>query len=151
MAYADIYGPKDTEVLDFEYGGDIYAIVDHYCMQPKCLCNDTNLQVIKINLRKKTQETFFVLKLHLATCQYEVEEMRCTYEEMASVVNHAIMNNLQMLKALKRRYSEMKTAGREIIKKYGQRVKPQVNTVAIGRNDPCPCGSGKKYKNCCQK
>lgn len=21
----------------------------------------------------------------------------------------------------------------------------------IGRNDPCPCGSGKKYKNCCQK
>ncbi|HPA73466.1 MAG: SEC-C domain-containing protein [Spirochaetes bacterium] len=18
-----------------------------------------------------------------------------------------------------------------------------------GRNDPCPCGSGKKYKNCC--
>ncbi len=21
----------------------------------------------------------------------------------------------------------------------------------IGRNDPCPCGSGKKYKNCCLK
>ena len=21
----------------------------------------------------------------------------------------------------------------------------------IGRNDPCPCGSGKKYKNCCMK
>lgn len=20
----------------------------------------------------------------------------------------------------------------------------------VGRNDPCPCGSGKKYKNCCQ-
>ena len=27
-----------------------------------------------------------------------------------------------------------------------------VNTQAkIGRNDPCPCGSGKKYKNCCLK
>jgi preprotein translocase subunit SecA len=22
-------------------------------------------------------------------------------------------------------------------------------TVKIGRNDPCPCGSGKKYKKCC--
>ena len=22
-------------------------------------------------------------------------------------------------------------------------------TVKVGRNDPCPCGSGKKYKNCC--
>ncbi|HPQ79810.1 MAG TPA: SEC-C metal-binding domain-containing protein [Candidatus Dojkabacteria bacterium] len=19
----------------------------------------------------------------------------------------------------------------------------------VGRNDPCPCGSGKKYKKCC--
>ena len=23
--------------------------------------------------------------------------------------------------------------------------------VKIGRNDPCPCGSGKKYKRCCMK
>jgi preprotein translocase subunit SecA len=22
-------------------------------------------------------------------------------------------------------------------------------TVKVGRNDPCPCGSGKKYKKCC--
>ena len=22
-------------------------------------------------------------------------------------------------------------------------------TTAVGRNDPCPCGSGKKYKKCC--
>jgi hypothetical protein len=22
-------------------------------------------------------------------------------------------------------------------------------TAKIGRNDPCPCGSGKKYKKCC--
>ena len=22
-------------------------------------------------------------------------------------------------------------------------------TPAVGRNDPCPCGSGKKYKKCC--
>ncbi|MDZ7295898.1 MAG: SEC-C metal-binding domain-containing protein, partial [candidate division KSB1 bacterium] len=21
--------------------------------------------------------------------------------------------------------------------------------VKVGRNDPCPCGSGKKYKKCC--
>ena len=28
--------------------------------------------------------------------------------------------------------------------------KPYVRKGAkIGRNDPCPCGSGKKYKNCC--
>ena len=27
--------------------------------------------------------------------------------------------------------------------------KPVVNGEKVGRNDPCPCGSGKKYKNCC--
>ena len=24
-------------------------------------------------------------------------------------------------------------------------------SVKVGRNDPCPCGSGKKYKKCCGK
>ncbi|MBE0446740.1 MAG: preprotein translocase subunit SecA [Actinobacteria bacterium] len=27
--------------------------------------------------------------------------------------------------------------------------KPRVNSNKVGRNDPCPCGSGKKYKKCC--
>lgn len=29
--------------------------------------------------------------------------------------------------------------------------KPVVKDKKIGRNDPCPCGSGKKYKQCCGK
>jgi preprotein translocase subunit SecA len=29
-----------------------------------------------------------------------------------------------------------------------QRVQPIVKEKVIGRNDPCPCGSGKKYKHC---
>jgi hypothetical protein len=24
-------------------------------------------------------------------------------------------------------------------------------TKKVGRNDPCPCGSGKKYKKCCEE
>lgn len=27
--------------------------------------------------------------------------------------------------------------------------KPQIDATNVGRNDPCPCGSGKKYKKCC--
>lgn len=27
----------------------------------------------------------------------------------------------------------------------------QRDAAKVGRNDPCPCGSGKKYKNCCGK
>ncbi|HOW60099.1 MAG TPA: SEC-C metal-binding domain-containing protein, partial [Candidatus Omnitrophota bacterium] len=29
--------------------------------------------------------------------------------------------------------------------------KPIINNDKVGRNDPCPCGSGKKYKKCCGK
>jgi preprotein translocase subunit SecA len=28
------------------------------------------------------------------------------------------------------------------------KAEPYVKDEHIGRNDPCPCGSGKKYKNC---
>jgi preprotein translocase subunit SecA len=39
----------------------------------------------------------------------------------------------------KRLYRESKLSGTVIKEKK------------IGRNDPCPCGSGKKYKHCCGK
>ncbi len=32
-----------------------------------------------------------------------------------------------------------------------QKTQPIINLQKVGRNDPCPCGSGKKYKQCCGK
>ena len=32
---------------------------------------------------------------------------------------------------------------------YAPEIKTVRKTEKIGRNDPCPCGSGKKYKHCC--
>ena len=37
----------------------------------------------------------------------------------------------------------------EIAKEYKQSKTVRRATPKIGRNDPCPCGSGKKYKHCC--
>jgi hypothetical protein len=35
---------------------------------------------------------------------------------------------------------------------YRAPVEPIINTAPrVGRNDPCPCGSGKKYKKCCMR
>ena len=31
----------------------------------------------------------------------------------------------------------------------GSTIRRPVARTKIGRNDPCPCGSGKKYKDCC--
>ena len=35
--------------------------------------------------------------------------------------------------------------------KEGVKATPKKATKKVGRNDPCPCGSGKKYKQCCGK
>ena len=35
------------------------------------------------------------------------------------------------------------------VDKNPSKSKPEHMEEKVGRNDPCPCGSGKKYKNCC--
>ena len=37
----------------------------------------------------------------------------------------------------------------QIAKEYKASKTVRRETPKIGRNDPCPCGSGKKYKHCC--
>ena len=46
----------------------------------------------------------------------------------------------------KQKAASVASVGGEAVKK-----RPVVKKAAekIGRNDPCPCGSGKKYKKCC--
>ncbi len=40
---------------------------------------------------------------------------------------------------------------RKHIKKEYNRSKTVIKGEKVGRNDPCPCGSGLKYKKCCGK
>lgn len=47
---------------------------------------------------------------------------------------------------------KVKIERKEAPKPAAKTVMPKnVNLKKVGRNDPCPCGSGKKYKNCCGK
>ncbi len=51
-----------------------------------------------------------------------------------------ILKNLDMIKF-----------GRLTNKQAKEVAEPVKPASTIGRNDPCPCGSGKKYKFCCLK
>ena len=53
-----------------------------------------------------------------------------------------IRNNLEREEVAKGQAVNPKEDGEKVTKK------PVRRSVNIGRNDPCPCGSGKKYKNC---
>ena len=56
---------------------------------------------------------------------------------------------------LKDRYRQIKEIGKRSLakaKKINQLSENnETSTIRkkIGRNEPCPCGSGKKYKKCC--
>ena len=76
------------------------------------------------------------------------------YEMFENLLNK-IDNNIALflLKAEVKQNTERKQTlqgnandGKEKVK-----AKPKRVSTKIGRNDPCPCGSGKKYKNCCGK
>jgi len=52
--------------------------------------------------------------------------------------------------AKKARSKDDVEAERELIEKT-KKVDPIRASREVGRNDPCPCGSGKKFKKCCGK
>lgn len=54
-----------------------------------------------------------------------------------------IRQNIERKEVVKKKITN--DGGKETAKKTPKRVKK------IGRNEPCPCGSGKKYKQCCGK
>ena len=55
------------------------------------------------------------------------------------------MQRVNLVRAMVTNMNAAQNAGAE-------KAKPVTNSSKkVGRNDPCPCGSGKKYKNCCGK
>ena len=45
--------------------------------------------------------------------------------------------------------SKFSEFSKEIDNIENEKIEQKVNNIKIGRNEPCPCGSGKKYKKCC--
>ncbi|SHF89054.1 preprotein translocase subunit SecA [Ornithinibacillus halophilus] len=73
------------------------------------------------------------------------EEMVASIEdEVAKYIMKAqIRDNLQRQAVVKN--TQAVSGGQDEKKKV---KKPYIKKTNVGRNDPCPCGSGKKYKNC---
>jgi preprotein translocase subunit SecA len=66
-----------------------------------------------------------------------------TVRTLLSVVPRQRVERVQVANPLTEGFEGAKTAPKKIV------LTPRVNAAKVGRNDPCPCGSGKKYKKCC--
>ena len=73
------------------------------------------------------------------------------FTDMLKVIDKEI--TLYLLKAEIRQNVEAKKVveGTAENRETKEAKKQPKKVVKVGRNDPCPCGSGKKYKNCCGK
>ena len=74
-------------------------------------------------------------------------ELDIDYEKLYYNMRDAKAEWLFKLASWKNVLSDEKTA--QITREY--REANIAHSNKIGRNDPCPCGSGKKYKKCCGK
>ena len=69
------------------------------------------------------------------------------FDNMLNKINTEI--SIYLLKSEIRQNTERKTVAKKMITNDGKdTVKVQKKSDKVGRNDPCPCGSGRKYKNC---
>ena len=123
---------------------------DKYCSNPKCLCNEAMLTFYKIDDSKQTQEAEFAVRMNLNNFKYDVEFNENEQNQIAEIIKSLRNSQPEVFGILKRRYKEVKNASKAIIKKFSLKEKKEEQPkIEIGRNDPCPCGSGKKYKKCC--
>ena len=82
--------------------------------------------------------------------EYKFEAMDM-FEEMIAIIKEETVKNL--FHVVLQSNLERKQVAKPMAENLGGdgtvEKKPVVKGEKVGRNDPCPCGSGKKYKHCC--
>lgn len=150
-AYRDIlpFGEQLTLVID----GKKYIIFDSYCLRSGCTCTDTILSIFSAepSPKKKIRSAMCDVTLSYAKkswVPYENRELSISVKAARSAIEKQIPDFYKKLKqrhlTLKRIYAHCKK------KHYSPLLLEQSAQIQkVGRNAPCPCGSGKKYKKCC--
>lgn len=99
----------------------------------------------KIEALTMFEEMEAAIQDQIATLMYHVVVANREEENPEQVVNkekEQLKDRLQNAQALH---------GNEVSAAESQKRDRTPDGKKVGRNDPCPCGSGKKYKNCCGK
>lgn len=107
----------------------------------------------KILLRVAGKYPNFIDKINETLQEnYTIDTLLDTYKQQFK--KHKIYSSTSVLyhsTVFSRSIDLVEQAEKEQEKINNQKLSQTVLNKKIGRNDPCPCGSGKKYKNCCLK
>ncbi len=165
LHYSELFHGKEVgEELRFMLGPNEFVVVDQYCIDPLCQCNHAILEFFQ--LQKGIRKTRPILAVDYGfDGSYNFLIRECPKYLGKELLREAIRQIPQFTEILAKRYERMKKVG---VKTIGQKVErglgggmrriaaerqrtSKKKKEKVGRNDPCPCGSGKKYKICCGK
>ena len=143
-----------TELITSEYEEKIKEI-------PEEVTNEFE-KVISLNVIDKYWmeqiNTMAHLKEGIFLRQYAQDNPLRAYTEEGFELFDDMLENidkyvtLYLLKAEIRQNIERKQVAKNTVTNDSKdHAKVQKKSTKVGRNDLCPCGSGKKYKNCCGK
>ena len=132
-------------MLDFNYCNDKYFAEDSYDIDPRNNNRSLKLSFYKLELDQPNQAPIFSSTYFLDERLRDKEDAKLELpnSDMLIAINQSIPD---FNDRLKKRYKEAKKVGIELLKN-SPGVKVQEGNIKP--NEPCPCGSGKKYKKCC--
>ncbi len=75
------------------------------------------------------------------------------FEEMIEAIKEDTVKGVILARVVKKELKREQVAVAQTASASGEKPQPKVipKSQKVGRNEPCPCGSGKKYKECCGK
>lgn len=141
----------------FDYKQKNYLVEDLYCINPECNCEAVRLVFLEYNEESKVVSDVFDCRFYFKNGLKIENHPRCKEEEAIKIFEEWRNGDPGVIEEFKKRYGEMKEVGQdlvikdEIITKSNRQSLNDIGKSKIGRNMPCPCGSGKKYKKCCGK
>ena len=132
--------------------GGIYYVDDCYCGNPDCHCKVAHLAFLTVRKHadgKDAMETLFWADVPLDQSKAAkiVETVSCSAGMAKLLLDKWLERRLEETLRLWPRYNLVKRIALRSI----QNPLAQAQEVEPSRNEPCPCGSGRKYKNCCGK
>lgn len=151
VGYCEIFGDSDSDTFTFEMNGtERWFVDDQYCSNPKCPCNDVVLTFFKFDVLRPSQDPEFIVRMNINNFKYDIEFNETDPIKVSEVMTFLQKTKPEVFKIIKGRHREVKDTAKKIIKQAGSKEKTEaLPRISVGRNDPCPCGSGKKYKKCC--
>jgi hypothetical protein len=133
----------------YQIAGTVSLALDHYCIHPSCTCRDVRVALLVPGRSKWTQfgDILFDLDSPSAT---RLNPSTPSKDRLVSAVRDALERRYDVIEHFSGRRDRLKEVGRVLHATQGAAAQSTVSSSArAGRNDPCPCGSGRKYKKCC--